>query len=307
MDGLLNDLIASARKQNLHIRNVVVRQGGTVIARHDFFEDQPRLLYSASKTFTSMAAGVAMAEGRFRLDGRVAELFSDIAPVQPGPYLSAMTVRDLLCMGTGHAACPVMKADWGGSQRHDIARLFFDEPVVFPPGTHFTYDNSATYMLSLLIRRTTGEDLDGYLYRRVLRPLGMDKPRWDRCPLGVPQGFSGLWLTAEQVSRFAELLLRRGAWAGEQLIPSGYVDAATAVQISTADFCEPFATADHHAGYGYQLWRNSYHGSCRLDGLYGQYAVLLPDKDATVVYLCEEPKHMTTILELTWSTLVEKL
>lgn len=307
MDGLLNGLVASALEQGLHICNVVVRQGGSVIARYDFEENRPRLLYSVSKTFTSMAVGIAMAEGRFCLDDRVVELFCDLAPAQPGSHLSAMTVRDLLCMGTGHASCPVMKADWSGGQRHDIARLFFEEPVVFPPGTHFTYDNSATYMLSLLIRRTTGEDLDDYLYGRVFRQLGIKKPRWDRCPLGVPQGFSGLWLTAEQVSRFAQLLLRRGVWEGEQLIPAQYVDAATAVQISTTDFCEPFATTDHHAGYGYQLWRNSYPGSCRLDGLYGQYAVLLPDKHAVVVYLSEEPKNMTAILELTWSTLVEKL
>jgi CubicO group peptidase (beta-lactamase class C family) len=47
-------------KQNLHVLNVVVRQNGELMARYDFEEEQPHLLYSASKTFTSMAVGIAV-------------------------------------------------------------------------------------------------------------------------------------------------------------------------------------------------------------------------------------------------------
>ncbi len=68
-----------------------------------------------------------------------------------------------------------------------------------------------------------------------------------------------------------------------------------------------FATADHKQGYGYQIWLNSYPNSYRMDGMYGQYVVMLPDKNAVVTYVSNEPSNMTGVLELTWNTIVDYL
>lgn len=306
---LLDELVSSVDKQNLRVLNVVVRQNGELIARQDFEEEQPHLLYSVSKTFTSMAVGIAVHEGYFKLDDLIVDFFPDYLHtcINDTEVLKQVTIRDLLCMGSGHAECPVNKADWANGQKWDIAELFFEEPFVIEPGTHFTYDNSATYMLSRIISSTTGTNLDDYLNVKIFQPLDIPKPAWDTCPLGFPQGFSGLHLTAEHVSRFGQLLLNKGAWNGQQLIPASYVEQATSLQIKTDDFTTDFATADYQSGYGYQLWMNSYPDSYRLDGLYGQYVVVLPDKNAVVTYVSNEPANMTGILELTWNTLVDKL
>ncbi|WP_291648353.1 serine hydrolase [Clostridium sp.] len=93
----------------------------------------------------------------------------------------------------------------------------------------------------------------------------------------------------------------------QQLIPSSYIKEATSVQIETDEFNEKFATEDHHQGYGYQMWGNSYNGSYRMDGLYGNYVVILPGKNAVVTYVSNEPKNITEILKLTWNTLIDKL
>ncbi|WP_040949121.1 serine hydrolase domain-containing protein [Gorillibacterium massiliense] len=307
MNNLLNDLVLSVEKQNLQVLNVVVRQDGRIIARHDFVEEAPVLLYSVSKTFTSMAAGIAMDEGYFCLHDRVVDFFPDVPQAQAISYLKRVTIHDLLCMGTGHAECPVTKADWENGKSWDICQLFFNEPFVYEPGTHFTYDNSATYMLSKIIGLITGTRLDNYLDKRIFQPLGIPKPRWDTCPQGIPQGFSGLYLTAEQLSCFGQLILDRGVWNGKPLIPANYIEQAASVQIKTSDFNKSFATADHHQGYGYQMWMNSYPNSFRMDGLYGQYVVILPDRNAVITFVSNEPENMTGVLELTWNTLIDKL
>ncbi len=306
-DQLLNDLILSVKKQNLHVLNVVVRQNGEIIARHNFEEEKPVLLYSVSKTFTSMATGIAVNEGYFNINDHVIDFFPEFTHAVNNDYLKKLTIHDLLCMGSGHAECPVFKVDWGEGKSWDISRLFFNEPIVYEPGTHFTYDNSATYMLSKIISISTGINLDEYLNKKVFTYLEIPKPRWDTCPMGIPQGFSGLYLTAEQLSRFGQLILDRGVWKGKQLIPSSYIEQATSVQIQTSDFNPEFATADHHQGYGYQIWMNSYPNSYRMDGMYGQYVVMLPDKSAVVTYVSNEQHNMTGVLELTWNTLVDKL
>lgn len=306
-NNLLNDLILSVKKQNLHVRNVVVRQNGELIAKHDFAKEKPVLLWSVSKTFTSMATGIAINEEYFKINDHVIDFFSDIPSSYLSENLKKIKIHDLLCMGTGHAECPIFKADREGRAIKDISQMFFEEPIVFEPGTHFTYDNTAAYMLSKIISITTGTNLDEYLNEKIFKPLDIPKPKWTKCPKGIPLGFSGLHLTAEHLSRFGQLILDKGIFKGEQLIPSSFIEEATSIQISTEDFNEFFATADHHQGYGYQIWMNSYANSYRMDGLYGQYVVMLPDKNAVVTYISNEPKNMTDILELTWNTLIDKL
>lgn len=303
---IIDELIESVKTQNLHVLGVVVRKDGDIIAEHDFVEPKPTLLWSVSKTFTSMAIGIAENEGYFKLTDKILDYF-DTNIHEISDNLRKMTINDLLCMGTGHAECPMTKAMNANESLDDISKLFFQEPVVFQPGTHFVYNNAASYMLSKLITITTGQSLKEYLMTRIFQPLEIPEPQWDADINGICLGCSGLYLTAKELSKFGQLLLNKGAWNGKQLIPESYIEQATKPQIDTSEFDEFFATKDHKQGYGYQLWMNSYANSYRLDGLYGQYVVILPDKNAVVTYVSNEPSNMTGVLELTWNTLINKL
>ena len=62
----------------------------------------PHSLYSLSKSFTSTAIGLAVAEKRLTVDDPVLKFFPDEAPANPSENLKAMRVRHLLSMNTGH-------------------------------------------------------------------------------------------------------------------------------------------------------------------------------------------------------------
>lgn len=303
---MLDDLIEAVKTQNLHVLNVVIRKDGDIIAEHDFEEPKPTRLWSVSKTFTSMAIGIAESEGYFSLNDKIADHFLDDI-IEINDNLKKMTVHDLLCMGTGHARCPMEKVIQENGPFDNISKLFFKEPVVYEPGTHFVYNNGATYMLSKLISLTTGYSLKEYLMPRIFKPLGISEPYWESDVNGISFGCDGLHLTARELSKFGQLLLNNGVWNQKQLIPADYIAKATKSQIDTSEFNAFFATADHKQGYGYQIWLNSYPNSYRMDGMYGQYVVMLPDKNAVVTYVSNEPSNMTGVLELTWNTIVDYL
>jgi CubicO group peptidase (beta-lactamase class C family) len=305
MQNILSDLVASAQAQNLHILNVIVRQHGEIIARHDFAPEHPVLLWSASKTFVSMAVGMAQSEGLFSINDPLLEYFHPAGEVNAN--LQRLQIRDLLRMGAGHRVDPVAAAPARGESLDDIEALFFAEPFVNAPGAHFKYDNSATYMLSKLITKRSGLNLRDYLMPRLFTPLGIETPTWESDPAGIAFGCSGLYLDATDLSKFGQLLLNHGEWQGKQLIPADYVLQATRPQISTADFDEPFATPDYRSGYGYQIWMNHVPGTWRVDGLYGQYIIGLPEQDAVVTYISNEPQKMTSIIELTWNSLMHSI
>ena len=297
-DSLLNDARNKIQAQGLAVKQIAVRQDGDLIASHVFEQEDRLPLWSVSKAFTSLAAGQAIQEGLFGLNDVLADYFPEYqAPECP------ITVRDALRMATGHGDCPVMRRWYAGQPIGDICQLFFDEPMTTPHGAQWFYDNSGFYMVARLITATSGMSIRDYLIPRLFDPLDIAVPEWDLCDLGYVAGFYGLRLTAREVAKVGQLLLD----GGRGLIPPDYLSEMTRVQTDNSANTQSFATPDHRSGYGYGVWMCRYPGSYRMDGLFGQYCVIIPDRKAVVTLLSNEPVNMTGVLDLVWDTVLDKL
>lgn len=260
--------------------------------------DTPHVLYSLSKSFTSTAVGLALAEGKLNLDDPVLKFFPDEAPADPPPNLRAMRVRDLLRMNTGNQSEAPIRADDTSKQNDTWVKTFLSHSVPFKPGTHFLYNSPATYMLSAIVQKVTGLTVLEYLRPRLFEPLGFKNPVWVSSPQGISAGAYGLSVRTEEIARFGELYLRKGMWNGKQLIPSTWVEQATAIQTSTGSA----PTSDWDQGYGYQFWR-SRHNSFRGDGAFGQYCMVIPELDAVVV-ITSGVRNMQQVMNLVWDKLL---
>src|SRR5438874_2734817 len=254
--------------------------------------DSPHSLYSLSKSFTSTAVGLAIAEGKLSLDDEVLKFFPDDAPSTPSANLKAMRVHDLLRMSTGHQTEPPR------TPAQPWTKSFLSHPVPFKPGTHFLYNTSATYMLSAIVQKVTGTTVFDYLKPRLFEPLGIDHPTWETSPQGITTGGYGLSINTEDIARFGQLCLQKGKWQGKQLVPEKWVEAATAQQ--TANGSNP--KSDWDQGYGYQFWRCR-HGAYRGDGAFGQYCIVLPAQDA-VIAITSGVRDMQAVLNLVWDHLL---
>src|SRR4051812_15589553 len=94
---------ANAKVDTMH--SFMLLRHGQVIAEAWWkpeTSDKPHILHSLSKSFTSTAVGLAVAEGKLSIDDPVIKFFPDDAPPQPSDKLKAMRVRDLLTMNAGH-------------------------------------------------------------------------------------------------------------------------------------------------------------------------------------------------------------
>jgi CubicO group peptidase (beta-lactamase class C family) len=260
----------------------------------------PHVLYSLSKSFTSTAVGLAVAEGKLSLDDEVLKFFPDEAPAEPSPNLRSMRVRDLLRMSSGNQTeAPIL--DWDGKdpalREASWVKRFLAHPVPFKPGTHFLYNSPATYMLSAIVQKVTGASVLDYLRPRLFDPLGFENPTWVTSPQGVSAGAYGLSVRTEEIARFGQLYLQKGAWEGRQLVPASWVEEATARQTSNGSAPK----SDWDQGYGYQFWR-SRHG-WRGDGAFGQFCLVVPELDA-VVAINSGTRDMQSVMNLVWDKLL---
>ena len=55
-------------------------------------------------------------------------------------------------------------------------RSFLALPIQNKPGTRFLYNSTATFMLSAIVQKVTGEKVYDYLTPRLFEPLGIEMP-----------------------------------------------------------------------------------------------------------------------------------
>jgi hypothetical protein len=207
-----------------------------------------------------------------------------------------MRVRDLLRMSTGQRAEDIRDFPFLG--KADLVRTFLELPVPDIPGTHFVYNTPATYMLSAIVQKVTGQTVLDYLEPRLFEPLGIARPRWDESAQGVSLGGFGLSLHTEDIARFGQLYLQKGRWQGRQVIPAAWVAEATSLQ--TANGSDP--ASDWNQGYGYQFWRCR-HGFYRGDGAFGQFCFVMQEFDA-VLAITSGTNDMQGVMNLVWDKIL---
>ena len=170
----LLDFVEAADRSIESMNSLMVLRHGQVIAEgwwKPYAAGRPHSLYSLSKSFTSTAIGLAIAEGKLSLDDEVLKFFPEDAPAEPTKNLKAMRVSDLLRMSAGHQ-------DGGEAGRPERSRCG-RRPSSRSPSrssrepTSFTTP-PATYMLSAIVQKVTGQTVLDYLRpRSCSSPLGI--------------------------------------------------------------------------------------------------------------------------------------
>jgi len=277
------------------MHSVMVVRHGHVIAEGwwaPYDAEHNHVLYSLSKSFTSTAVGLAVAEGKLSIDDEVLKFFLEDGPTNVSNNLREMRVRDLLIMSTGHQDEPPTGPDVVSP------KAFLAQTVPHLPGTHFKYNTAATFMQSAIVQKVTGQTVLDFLRPRLFDPLGIEHPVWDANFQGISLGGYGLRVRTEDIAKFGQLYLQHGRWNGKQLIPAEWVGMATAKQTSNGSNPK----SDWSQGYGFQFWRCR-HNAYRGDGAFGQYCLVMPEQD-TVVAITSGIKNMQAALNVVWDKLL---
>ncbi len=296
--GMLLDFVNAADREVDAMNSFMLVRHGRVVAEGwwaPYGAESPHELYSLSKSFTSTAVGMAVAEHRFSVNDTVLGFFPGDGPTQPGANLQAMRVRDLLTMSTGHQDESPVAAD------RISTTAFLAHPVPHKPGTHFKYNTPATYMLSAIVQKVTGQTVLDYLTPRLFEPLGIEDPTWATSTQGISLGGYGLRVRTEDIAKLGQLYLQKGEWNEHQLLPAAWVAMATSRQVSNGSNPD----SDWEQGYGFQFWRCR-HDAFRGDGAFGQYCVVLPGEDA-VLAITSGVRDMQHVLNVVWDRLLPAL
>ena len=237
---------------------------GDDVAEYRWAPDVRGDIHSVAKGVCVLAAAMAADEGLIAFDVPVSAYLDGI-PLGPG--VAEVTLRHLLTMSSGIDLpwSETMMTDWP-----DLAREFLGRPS---RGRLFQYSNASTYTAMRVLAAVVG-DVSAFLEPRLFAPLGIDRPRWDRCPLGFVVAGSGLHLRTDEMARLGRLLRDRGRWDGQRLVSPEWVDGMHTDLVRTG-------SPAPYDGYGLAGWAGP-GAAWRLHGAHGQLVILCGDTVVTI-------------------------
>ena len=237
---------------------------------HSFGDTTENLheLYSATKTVLSLAVGTAYDEGVFDLNKCILEYMPEknlekMSDRQIETF-GKISIHRLLTMSVGDLPFRAEGESW----------LDFSLAceIKNPEEKVFNYSNINSYLVGVALTTALGKDLGVFIEERLLRPLGITRFEYTRCPEEYFYGASGMRLTVNDLSKFGLLLMNKGVYDGKRIVSEKYVEMATSIQ-----------QMNREGGYGYFIWK--YRDGYSINGKLKQKCYILPNSGIIVTYL----------------------
>ena len=259
-----------------NVFGVEIYEHGNLIHQYGKTDKSRFPIYSATKTITSIAAGIAYDQGKIDLEKSVlsylpAEAVSRMSKEQTEVYRD-ITIQRLLTMSVeGFPFRP---------EGESYLQYSLSCPLENVRTRAFHYSNIPAYLVGVALTQAVSEDLFGYLQRNLFAPLHIIEPVYTRCPDGYFYGASGMELSVHDLSQIGLLLYHGGVYEGKRIVSEEYVKAATGIR-----------QMNREGGYGYFIWK--YRDGFSINGKWKQKCYVLPERGLIVTYLShiEDDSH----------------
>lgn len=219
---------------NRYVDSVLVIRNGYIVFEQNssnFAIDSKHHLFSATKSVLSMLIGIAIDKGYIEgVDQRVLDFFPDRTILNLDERKEALTLKHLLTMSSGFD-CPDLGNETVGQLMGswDWDQFALDLPMSGNPRGFYQYCNANTHLLSTILTKATGMSALDFAHEHLFGPLGITDVRWDsdHSDRGRSIGFTGLWMSPQDLAKLGLLYPEGGVWEDEQIVSSSWVAEST--------------------------------------------------------------------------------
>ena len=232
------------------------QHGGLLVARHGYLvyekyygrgnrEALPAMA-SVGKAYTSIACGIMLLEKRDQIpEGLETKVFStkylpEAFPLND-PRKAAIKLGHLLTMASGlhgegsnpgfvnfEPSVKLEPVPRAGQPDQDLSAL--QTPLWCAPGEGYSYTSQSPHVASIVLRHLTGMEMQQYIDLKLAKPMGWGQwgyalHRGERTLPHTPGG-ADTAIRSTDVLRFCYLILHKGRWGNQQLVPAAYIEMA---------------------------------------------------------------------------------
>lgn len=175
------------------------------------------LIYSITKIFSGIAIGILIDKKLIESpEVPIAMFFEEW---KTDTIKNKITIRHILQHTSGLSAN-------SGSQdiypQTDFVDFALNSAVVTEPGHVFFYNNKAINLISGIVRKVTGQNLEQFIKENVFLPLDINHYEWKQDKAGNTWGMDGLWLNANDLMKVGQMLCNFGNWNGKRILSENW-------------------------------------------------------------------------------------
>jgi CubicO group peptidase (beta-lactamase class C family) len=271
-------------KNNAGIYSIIIAKNDRVVYRKYYKDYNENSLFndqSLTKSIVSILIGMAIDKGYIHsADEKIADFFPELK-TDPDKRKQEITLRRIMCQSSGlyHEDLTQLATFLS---LPDPSAYVLAAPLVADPGKEFHYNNAATHLLSLILTKSTRMDTRTFAKKFLFDPLGIQEFEWAKMRDGYYDG-SGLLsirLRSEDMAKIGLLLLNKGAYKQQQLIPAQWVTS-----LIHPDIFYPTEWGFYRSTYALCYYHADYKGVPITYGMGwgGQFLILIPSLSTVVV------------------------
>lgn len=273
-------------------RAVIVVYDGKIIGERyapGFDKSMPLLGWSMSKSVTNALVGILVRQGKLRI--------REPAPVpewqKAGDPRKNITLDQLLRMSSG------LKFDETYEPLHDVTDMLYrsysfaayaaEKPLEVEPDGKWVYSSGTANIVARIVRSAAEKDYSRYydfLRKELFERIGMRSAIAEPDPSGTYVGSSYMFATPRDWARFGLLYLQDGVWAGERILPEGWLKytATPTPKAPQGQYGAFFwLNAGAESNPKDRLWPSAPRDALAARGYQDQYVVIIPSGKLVIV------------------------
>lgn len=255
-------------------------------------------IHSVTKSYTSICIGIAIDKGFIK---SVHESIFDYLPDYQQYKVDGkekITIKHLLTMTSGlqwdewHAPLSSPENDQIGIWFSDEGPIDFilERPLIYEPGTHFTYSGGNMEVLGEILENATGMKIDKFSEKYMFEPLGINSfDWWLVLSSGEIHAAGGLKLTPRDMLKVGVTFLNEGIWNGTRIVSEEWVSKSAETYAGNMGIRIPGEDIGK-VGYAYTWWteeiqhRGEKINMFSANGWGGQKIIVIPELNTAIVF-----------------------
>ncbi|RKY99024.1 MAG: hypothetical protein DRQ13_02960 [Ignavibacteriae bacterium] len=289
--GMNSQLLAEALAQGENrgfVDCILVIRNGYIVAEkyyNGFDKSIPHNVKSVSKSFLSAMTGIALRDGHIdNLNLKMLVFFTEHLYPTIDPRKFNITIRNLLMMRAGI-----------DHERNNYSQIYnssnwlkttIEFPLLYDPGTTFSYNTFQTHLLSAIITKASGMNTRDFAEKNLLEKMNIELADWERGPQGYYFGGNSMHFTPRDMARLGYLYMHNGSLNGDQIVSAEWVEESLT---NYTNFTSSNWGDLHNVNYGYLWWLGeikNYEVFLAI-GYGGQFVINFPDLNLIVVSTAE--------------------
>lgn len=234
-------------------------------------------IQSATKSIVSILTGIAIDKGLIPNEtSKIKELIPNYFTSETEPMKNDITVKQLLTMQAGWDA-----NNGKNLKGYDWMKTTMSNKLEFAPGSSFLYSDIEPHILLGIIENSSQQNTLDFVKENLCEKLGISIADWLKAPNDLCMGGGPLFMTARDMARFGDLILKNGKIDNQVIVDSIWISKMTTNYVEKSFMPENIPSKK----YGYLIWLDSYNENeiFLVAGAGGQLIMIVPVLDMILV------------------------